>query len=155
MSTPASFTYLLSFPRTFSDVSCFSYGMLIICREVLWLYCLSHLTKCSRFLYFSWRAILLSQCIHMLLKQTDSQTELLYLFQFFLNNLPYFIFENLPQVRFYLLNKGYFEFLDSFFKSSIEFIGASHFEIKIKLTDINYNSWYKQQTGIVTTSLKS
>ena len=53
----------------------------------------------------------LSWYIHMLLKQTDGWRELLYLFQFFLNNLLYFIFENLPKVRCYLLNKHCFALL--------------------------------------------
>ena len=106
MSTSASFTNLLTFSRSFSDVSSFSHGMLVIRRQVLRLYCSLHSSKCSRFLHFSWSATLLSQCIHVLLKQTDSQRELLYLFQFFLNNLLYFNFENFPWVRFYLLNKG-------------------------------------------------
>ena len=72
MSTPASFTDLLTLSWIFSDVSSFSHGMLVIRRQVLRLYCSLHSTKCWRYLHFSWRATLLSlsQCIHMLLKQT-------------------------------------------------------------------------------------
>ena len=105
------------------------------------------------FTFFQNWYISISQCIHVLLKQSDSRKiELLYLSQFFLSNLPYFIFKNLPQGRFYFLNKGWFEFLNFFFNSGIEFICDSstwQFEIKIKLTDINHNSWYNHNKVVI------
>ena len=73
MSTPASFTDLLTSSWIFSDVSSFSHGMSVIRRQVLRLYCSLHSTKFEgiyifpEVLHYS-----LSQCIHMLLKQTDS-----------------------------------------------------------------------------------
>ena len=99
MSTPASFTDLLTLSWIFSDVSSFSHGMLVIRRQVLRLYCSLHSTKCWRYLHFSWRATLLSLSVYSHASEANSwkKASKEKAFQFFLNNLLYFIFENLPQ----------------------------------------------------------
>ena len=73
ISTFISFTNFLTFSGTFSGVSSFSHGVFVIHRLVLQLYSLLHLTKWSRLLHFSWNATLLSQYVHVLLKQTDGR----------------------------------------------------------------------------------
>ena len=48
--------FIYQFPdflENFCDVLPFSCRMLVILRQVLWLYCLLYHTKCSRLLYFS------------------------------------------------------------------------------------------------------
>ena len=101
MSIFSSFHNLLTFFRTFSDVSSFSHGMYRSFASIA--YCIR--PNVQGFYIFP-EVLPLFQCIHVLLKQTDSRRELLYIFQFFLNCLPCFIFENLPEVRFHLFNKG-------------------------------------------------
>ena len=71
------FTIFSPFSRGFSEVSFFSYGMVVILRQVFWLYCCLHSAKCSRLLHFLECYWTLSQCFHVLLKQTEDRRELL------------------------------------------------------------------------------
>ena len=99
MSTPASFTDLLTSSWIFSDVSSFSHGMSVIRRQVLRLYCSLHSTKFEGIYIFP-------EVLHYSLSVYSHASEANWqwkkaskekAFQFFLNNLLYFIFENLPQ----------------------------------------------------------